>query len=67
MRQPDRRHPSPTQSLLQPVAWNMPIHYRWQAQSHHHLNQQYKIVNPLCCDVQFTIHSWSLPGNSFFA
>jgi hypothetical protein len=66
MCQPDRRHPSPTQSLLQPVARNMPIQYRWQPQSHHHLDQQHEIVATLCSDGQFGVHSPSLPGNSAF-
>jgi len=51
---------------LQPVAWNMPIQYRWQTQSHHHLDQQHKVIYPLRNDCQFSIHSPSLPGNSTF-
>jgi len=46
VRQPDHRHPPPTQSLLKPVAWNMPIQYLGQVQSQHDMDQQYKVVYP---------------------
>jgi len=40
MRQPDRRHPAPTQPFLKPVAWNMSIQDLWQVQLQHDMNQQ---------------------------